>query len=721
MTLQVGDKLGPYDILAPLGAGGMGEVYKAMDTRLDRLVAIKILGTKFSNRFEGEARAIAALSHPHICTLYDIGPDYLVMEYIDGQRLGGKYPAEEAVRLALQIADALEEAHRKGIIHRDLKPANILVTAGGSVKLLDFGIAKLTGTHDDITQSMELTIAGTVGYMAPEQARGEPVDARSDIFSFGAVLYDMLTGRRAFTGESTSAVLSAVLTARPAPLQASPALEFIVLKCLEKDPAQRFQSVMEVRAALQAFSAGLFVPQVLHQASIAVLAFADMSPARDNEYFSDGLAEEIINALTQVRGLKVIARTSAFVFKGKNEDIRQIGSILGVGHILEGSVRRAGNRIRVTAQLIDSSDGSHIWSERYDREMADVFAMQDEIAAAITGALKLKLAPQQGVARYTPKVEAYEKYMLGVYQGLKTTPESMARAVQTFQEAAALDTGYALPYSTQGLLVFMAAAWGMRPAHEAMPTVRAAALKALERDPNLCDAHGLLGIVAGMYDYDWPEAERRFDLALQAPQVSGFARIFHAQYYLVPMGRTREAVAEMEAALESDPLNILFRSLQGVSLHAHGDFERSQAEMSKALEIEGNHWTVHLIASWNYAAEGRLDEARASAEAAYSLAPWASQVVGILAGLVSVTSDRERAQDLFQKLRALPAHAIPSAMTMYHLARSESDDAIEWMEKAIELRDPWAPRLPRVGLTKILRSNPRWPVLMRMMNLPDST
>jgi TolB-like protein/predicted Ser/Thr protein kinase len=717
MPLQVGDKLGRYDILAPLGAGGMGEVYKAKDSRLSRMVAIKVLKSRFSSRFEQEARAIAAFSHAHICTLYDVGPDYLVMEYIEGRRLQGKYQPEEALRLAIQMAEALEEAHRKGIVHLDLKPANIMVTAGGSIKLLDFGLARLTRPTDtDLTQSMEAT-AGTVGYMSPEQARGEPVDGRSDIFSFGAVLYEMLAGRPAFEGDSVAAVLSALLTKRPAPMQASPALERIVIQCLDKDPALRFQNMPEVRTALQEFTAA---PAARHP-SIAVLAFADMSAAQDNEYFSDGLTEEIINALAHVQGLKVIARTSAFAFKGKNEDIRHIAGVLGVGHVLEGSVRRSGNRIRVTAQLISSSDGSHLWSERYDREMADVFAMQDEIASAIAEALELKLTPQPAASRHTPLIPAYEAYMLGLYQSFKTTPESIARAAQTLQEAAQLDPAYALPHSAQGLLHLMTAAWGLRPAHEAMPLIRAAALRALHLDPHLSDAHALLGLVAAMYDYDWLESERRFGLAFGAARVSDFARIVYANYYLLPLGRTGEAVEQMERVLESDPLNVLYRSLLGVCLHGARARERAGLELAKALDIEGNHWTIYAVSSWNYAGAGMLDEARTAAENAYRLAPWQSQAIGVLAGLLSRTEDAERAEQLLWQLRELPAHRIPLGMTMYHLLRSEPDAAIEWMEKAIEQRDVWAARFPRLMITDILRSHSRWPVLMQAMNLPEST
>jgi TolB-like protein len=382
----------------------MGDVWKARDTRLDRIVAIKQLKGEHSARFAQEARAIAALNHPHICTLYDIGPDYLVMEHIDGAPLRGPLPADVAVRLAIQVAGALVAAHQKGILHRDLKPANVLVV-DGSAKLLDFGLAKTIAGSADMTQTIEGTVSGTVAYMSPEQAQGRPLDERSDIFGFGAVLYELIGGERAFAGTSSADVVSAVLRDEPRLLQTPDALARIVTRCLRKSPADRFQHMTEVKAALEELAAGSTVDA---RASIAVLPFADMSPGKDNEYFSDGLAEEIINALAQMPVLRVIARTSAFAFKGQNTDIRGIAAALGVSHVLEGSVRKAGDRLRVTAQLIQAADGSHLWSERYDRELADVFEVQDDIATAIAGALEAKLAVRAASRRQpTPSMPAY--------------------------------------------------------------------------------------------------------------------------------------------------------------------------------------------------------------------------------------------------------------------------------------------------------------------------
>ena len=440
-------QLGPYALISPIGTGGMGEVWKARDTRLNRIVAVKRLKEEHRKRFEQEARAIAALNHPHICQLYDVGPDYLVMEYIEGTPPQCPLPADTAVQLAIQIASALEEAHSRGIIHRDLKPANILVTASGTAKLLDFGLAKpVTATDSDVTRNtMDGAVMGTAAYLSPEQAEGKPLDARSDIFSFGAVLYEMLSGSRAFEGSSMAQVLSAVLRDDPRPLQhVPPALQRIVSRCLAKEPGQRFPTMSDVKSALEQVP----VKSSDSEASIAVLPFTNMSADKENEYFSDGLAEEIINALAHIRDLKVIARTSAFAFKGKQEDIRRIAEVLNVAHVLEGSVRRAGNRIRVTAQLIAAADGRHLWSERYDRELADVFAIQDEIAQAIAAALQMKLtAMPAGQKRYTPTLPAYEAFLRGRHHLFKFTPESWTRGTACLAQAIALDPEWAQPHA----------------------------------------------------------------------------------------------------------------------------------------------------------------------------------------------------------------------------------------------------------------------------------
>ena len=515
MTLAPGSKLGPYEILAPIGTGGMGEVYRAKDTRLGRTVAIKILNKEHMQRFEREARAIAALTHPHICTLYDIGPDYLVMEYVDGATIKGPLPVEQTVRLAIQITSALDEAHRNGILHRDLKPGNIMVTTGGATKLLDFGLAKLAAGADSETAStIEGTVMGTPAYMSPEQAQGKPVDARSDIFSFGVVLYEVISGNRPFEGTSTVQVLSAVLRDEPKPLQTLPQLDRIVMRCLAKEPSQRFQAMTEVKAALEQVAA----KPAEQQPSIAVLPFVNMSGDKEQEYFSDGLAEEIINALAQIPKLKVIARTSAFAFRGKEQDITKIAEALRVRTILEGSVRRSGTRIRITAQLIDADDGSHLWSERYDREMTDVFAIQDEISQAIANKLRVRLSGDRPlVKRHTENVEAYNLYLIGRYHFYKFTPEGLAKGKEHFEKAIEVDPSCAVAWSGLAYFYHYLGAMGLMASKPANALCRQNTLKALELDKMLPQAHAMMAALRA-HDYEWREAELAFRRAMeQAP------------------------------------------------------------------------------------------------------------------------------------------------------------------------------------------------------------
>jgi serine/threonine-protein kinase len=737
MPLAPGTRLGPYEILAPIGAGGMGEVYKATDTRLGRTVAVKLLAAGFSERFEIEARAISAVNHPNICALYDIGTHeghgYLVLEYLEGKPLHGPLPADDALRVAVQIAAALEAAHRKGITHRDLKPANIMVAEDGSVKLLDFGLAKLAGDgNTDITRTIAGSVMGTAAYMAPEQAQGRPLDARADIFSFGSVVYELIAGRRAFPGDSMALVLSSILRDDPAPLGSSapPGLEPIVMRCLRKQASDRFQEMREVRAALEALrtptqalsSQTVQALAAKAEASIAVLPFANLSADKENEYFSDGLAEEIINALTHVRGLKVTARTSAFAFRGENQDIRKIAEMLNVRTILEGSVRRAGSRIRVTAQLINAADGYHLWSERYDAEMADVFAVQDEISSAIAGALKLKLSAELAEIRgHVPTLPAFEALLKGRHFQFEGTPEGLERSKEYYENAIAFDPEYALAHAALASYYWGLAFNGLRPAREVMESARAEALKALDLDPSLPEALSALGVGAAAYYYDWAESARWFTLAMSGDSVTAVVRYCYAFYHLMPLGRLDEAVKELERAVEADPLNFGMRVALINGLHAAGLDDRAIAQSHKALETDKTRWSVYLALARIYAFRRQLAEALAAAEKAYQLASWNVRVTALLAAVLIQSGDHARAQELVKKLRAESgdAYGTPMALAVFHAMCGEADAAADWFEKAIEQRDPSVVGYLRTPLMKALQSSPRWSALAKQMNLPE--
>ena len=721
MVLTPGTYLGPYKLVAVLGAGGMGEVWKARDTRLDRVVAIKRLTGQHSERFEQEARAIAALNHPHICQIYDVGPDYLVLEYVEGQQVRGPLPIAEALRLALQIASAVAEAHRHGILHRDLKPANIMVTGrsggGGSsdapvAKLLDFGLAKLITAAADVTRTMEGTVLGTAAYMSPEQAEGRPLDARSDIFSFGAVLYEMLSGTRAFDGHTAAQVLSAVLRDDPAPLLHAPsAVEWIVRRCLSKNPADRFQTMQEVKTSLEGASTK---PGHL-QPSIAVLPFANMSGDKEQEYFSDGLAEEIINALTHIPGLKVTARTSAFAFRGREQDITKIAEALRVTTVLEGSVRRAGDRIRVSAQLINAQDGYHLWSERFDRKLADIFAIQDEIAQAIAGALQLKLVGARTDRPHTPELPAYDAVLRGRHHLFKASPETWTRAKECFEHAIALDPAYADAHAYLGLDYFFMGMAGILPLREVAHLVRVEAQRAVDLKPSEIGPRFLLGGIAAACDYDWKAATAHFDAALAANPVIPNARWAYASFCSNPFGRFHESVANMQLEVEQDPLNVLWRSILANHLHHAGMHSQAIKEAEKALDLDEKFWLAHHNLAEIYIATEKFAEAVIAGEKAYRSAPWNSMATGILAAALVRVGERHRAQALIEQMGDRPVPVW--GRVGYHLLCSEIDAAADWYEKAIQERDPFAVVFASVPYGKGLRESQRWPKLAKMMNL----
>jgi len=726
VTLATGSRLGPYEVIAAIGAGGMGEVYRARDSRLGRDVAIKILPPQFVaqpdrlRRFEEEARAIAGLNHPNICQIYDVGPGYLVLEYIEGTPPRGPYAPDEAVRLGLQIVSALDAAHQRRILHRDLKPANILITrSGGSsdpptVKLLDFGLAKLMGADGDVTRTIEGAVLGTAAYMSPEQAQGRTLDERSDIFSLGAVLYEMLAGEPAFGGHSTADILSAILRDEPRPLKAPALLERIVRRCLAKGAALRFQTMSEVATALQQAMA----KPADQQPSIAVLPFANMSRDPDDEYFSDGLAEEIINLLAHVPGLKVTARTSAFAFRGKEQDITKIAEALRVRTILEGSVRRAGTRIRVTAQLINAEDGYHLWSERYDRELTDVFGIQDDIAQAIASALQVTLTAKTAQARHTPVLAAYEAVLKGRHHMLKHSPGGFARANACFEQAMALDPQYSEPHASLGLNCFLLGMSGLRSARETMPLVRAEAKEALSLDPSDPGPHFLLASVAAAYEYDWKQAAEHFAIALAGASVSAEAHWAYASLYFQPCGRFQESVAHMEGAVERDPLNAHWRGVLASHLTHAGLHDQAIQQANEALEIDESSLAASVTLGEAYIAMGRWAEAAEALEKAYRLQPQYALSTGMLAGALVRVGEHARAEQMIRELGDTPRPLI--GRVLYHWCCEETDQAADWYERAINGRDPFALVFADGPLGSAFRASSRWPKLASMMKLPES-
>lgn len=739
MSLPSRTRLGPYEIDHLIGSGGMGEVYYARDTRLDRIVALKVLRAGDSadperkQRFVQEAKSASALNHPNIIAIHDIGTesgiDYIAMEYVEGRTLAESIPDKGlepgvAVALAQQIAGALAKAHAAGIIHRDLKPANIMITEDGNVKILDFGLAKLVERSPlidpDSTRTVTQfgTIVGTVAYMSPEQAEGLPVDARSDIFTFGVVLYEMLSGQRAFTGATPISTMAAILHHEPPPAPAVGAFRSILDRCLKKDLAERFQSMVEVKQALAAAAAAKPEPAAERVSSIAVMPFANLSADKENEYFSDGLAEEIINALTHVPGLKVAGRTSSFWFRGKDVKPSEIGQALKVEHILEGSVRRAGPRVRVTPQLIKVADGFHIWSERYDRDMTDIFAVQDEISQAIAKALELRFSPKSIARHHQPSLPAYEAFLKGRFLLVKSTPETLAQGREILEQALALDPQYAEVHVQLGYYYNILAYLHLKQAGEVLPLAKAHLQEALQLDRSLPEAHALLGVITAVHDYDWKEAERGFGLAMARQPVSPFVRYCYAPYYLLATGHALEAAAELETGLEEDPLHLNMRVVFAICLLAAGRYDKAIAELRKVLAIE-EFWGAHWKIGECYACMGRMEEALAALEEAYRLAPFFAEVIGMLAGVLMRYGDRTRAGELVAQLRSSGSTQWKAAgLSAVHLMYDEVDAAADWFEKRIDGRGDFGLFYSLASpLTAGLRASPRWAVLQHKLNL----
>jgi eukaryotic-like serine/threonine-protein kinase len=549
---------------------------------------------------------------------------------------------------------------------------------------------------------------GTAAYMSPEQARGDTVDARSDIFAFGVVLYEILSGRRAFECNSSIETLSAILRDEPAALDLPSAITDVIQRCLRKLPRDRFQTMTEVRAAIQ--QAGEQPPRNSRRApSLAVLPFANMSADKENEYFSDGLAEEILNLMAKVPGLKVIARTSSFAFRGKEQDIRQIAEALRVENILEGSVRRSGNRIRVTAQLIQAADGSHLWSERYDRDMTDVFAMQDEIGQAISAALQVRLAPPACVIN----VDAWEHWLKGVYYRGRNTPDSVLKAIEHFEQAIAIDPVYAQAYSGAALCYYVLAAMAIRPAGEMLPMATAAAQKALAIDPSDSESYAVLGVLAAMFDHDWNRAEQHFLKSVSVDQVSPRAHFCYAYYFLRTRKRDTEAIAQTRLALHSDPLSLLFHFGLISCLNAAGEHAEAIDCARRALEIDPNSHLIWLPLGIAQLCAALPDEAVASFTRYIEVAPWEPMGTAFLATACHYAGD-PRAAGL---ARQFGRPALNYGHAIYYAAVAEPDAMFEALENAYRRRDMFLLGIQRIPFFDPYRADPRFQDLLTRMNL----
>ena len=730
-----------YAIQEELGAGGMATVYLAEDLKHERQVAVKVLRPDLaaalgSERFLREIKIAAGLTHPHILPLHDSGDAngflYYVMPYIEGESLRERLarekqlPLDDAVQIAREVADALGSAHSHDVVHRDIKPENILLEEGHAV-VADFGIARaISAAGGEKLTETGLSI-GTPAYMSPEQGSGgTEIDGRSDLYSLGCVLYEMLTGHPPFTGTTAQEILvrhatDPVPSIRAARTTIPDGVEQAVIKALAKVPADRFATAQGFAEALADVAltssrrALLTRTAAPAERSIAVLPFTNMSPDPENEYFSDGMSEEIINALTQLKGLRVAARTSSFSFKGKSVDIADVGARLKVETVLEGSVRKAGNKLRITAQLISVADGYHIWSERYDREMDDVFAIQDEIATAIAERLKVALVGETDRPLVKPPTENLEAYQLYLEGRFLWNRRELRRALECFERTVALDPDYALAHAgvadAYGLLGFSSI---IHPV-EAAPKARQAAERALQLDDTLAEAHWAFAYVSFIYDRDWPTAAREFERAIELNPSYVPARYMYAFYLWLVEGRVDEAIAEARLAVKIDPLASHAIGMLCLILWGAGRSSEAIPLLERAIEHDPTYFFLYRCLGTACQAESMHPEAIAALEQAANLSGRDFVALTDLATTHALSGEPQKAQKILDELfgRSRQEYVSPCCLAMIQLALGRKDGALASLERAYQERDPILVLVKRWPYCQPLHGEPRFESLLR--------
>jgi len=756
--LQPGLLLGHYRIEHEIGAGGMGQVYKARDVRLGRAVAVKITNKlQYGARFEREARAASALNHPNICAIYDVGEiegrPFLVMELLEGTNLrecfrGKPLDIPTTIALGIQIAEALEEAHSKGIVHRDIKPANIFVTDRGNAKVLDFGLAsqvERTKPTDPTLSEYELltrpgSVIGTIAYMSPEQARGELLDARADLFSLGAVLYEMVTARAAFAGNTPAIIFDSLLNQDPPPASNfNPEVPFglqeVITRSLRKDRAERYQSASAIRDDLKGLvsptsskgkplsgtrEGGTIERRTSFVDSIAVLPFDSASADPDTEYLGDGIAESILNNLSRLQTIRVVPRTTVFRYKGKTSDAPQVGRQLGVRLVLTGRVTVRGRELVVAVELLDAAGESQLWGEKYHRKIEDVLAIEEEIAQEIASRLRLYLGEKERkllARRPTESHVAYQLLMKGFYYANKWTPDGLRKGIECSWSALEEDPSYADAYAGLAYIYSMLGMLAVMRPSEVLPKAKAAALRALERDEQCGSAYAALGLVRLLYEWDWSGARREFDRALQIAPNDPYYRICYGTW-LNAMGQSEEAIAEMTAAVALDPLSSLASHNLAGAYYGAGDDDAAIEQHLRTIDLNPSFAAAYGQLARLYAGKGMREKAVDLVEKFVALAGRDVRSRSVQCQVYALCGKREEAIACAEELKKdAPPHAF-GGLAFAYAALRDSEQTFECLEKSFQERDVYLVFLNILREFQHLHRDERFADLLKRIGIP---